>query len=68
MVAIFDMGMLSIILKERNIQRFTNVAFDRTVIIFYGICHFCFICYAVGSLQYSKSVWSKVGTPTVPYS
>ena len=34
MVAIFDMGMLSIILKERNIQRFANVAFDRTVMIF----------------------------------
>ena len=34
MVAIFDMGMLSIILKERTIQRFANVAFDRTVMIF----------------------------------
>ena len=26
---------------------------------------FFFICYVVGLLQYSKSVWSKVGTPTV---
>ena len=26
---------------------------------------FFFICYVVGLLQYSKCVWSKVGTPTV---
>jgi hypothetical protein len=26
---------------------------------------FFFICYAVGLLQHSKSVWSKVGTLTV---
>jgi hypothetical protein len=26
---------------------------------------FIFICHAVGLLQYSKSVWSKVGTLTV---
>ena len=26
---------------------------------------FFFICYAVGLLQYSKSVWTKVGTLTV---
>ena len=25
----------------------------------------CFICYAVGLLQYSKRVCSKIGTPTV---
>ena len=42
-----------------------NVTFDRMVMIFYRIRNFYFICYAVGLLQYSKSVWSKVGTPTV---
>jgi hypothetical protein len=29
-----------------------------------SLCSFSF-CYAVGLLQYSKSVWSKVGTLTV---
>ena len=38
---------------------------DRMVTIFYGVCNFCFICYAIGLLQYSKSVCSKVGTPIV---
>jgi hypothetical protein len=38
---------------------FANVVFDRMVMIFYGICNFCFICYALGLLQYSKSVWSN---------
>ena len=32
---------------------------------FYKICHFFFIWYVVGLLQYSKSAWSKVRTPTV---
>ena len=46
---------------------FTKVTFDRMVMIFFfnRICNFFFICYAVGLLQYSKSVWSKVGAPTV---
>jgi hypothetical protein len=30
--------------------------------IFYGIGNCCFICYAFGLLQYSKSVCSKIGT------
>ena len=38
---------------------FANVVFDRMVMIFYGICNFCFICYALGLLPYSKSVWSN---------
>ena len=32
---------------------------------FYRTCNVFFICYAVILLQYSKSVWSKVGTLTV---
>jgi hypothetical protein len=44
---------------------FAKVTFDRMVMIFYRICIFFFFCYVVGLLQYSKSVWSKVGTPTV---
>jgi len=35
---------------------FAKVTFDRMVMIFYRICAFFFICYAVGLLQYSKSV------------
>jgi len=34
---------------------FAKVTFERMVMIFVnGISHFCFICCAVGSLQYSK--------------
>jgi len=44
---------------------FVKVTCDRMVMIVYRICIFSFICYAVGLLQYSKSVWSKVGAPTV---
>jgi hypothetical protein len=44
---------------------FAKVTFDRMVMIFYKTCNVFFICYAVGLLQYSKSVWSKVGTLTV---
>ena len=35
---------------------------DRMVMICYGIGNCCFICYAFGLLQYSKSVCSKIGT------
>jgi hypothetical protein len=35
------------------------------VMIFYRNCNVFFICYAVILLQYSKSVWSKVGTLTI---
>jgi hypothetical protein len=45
---------------------FAKVTLDRMVmILFYRIYNFFFFCYAVGLLQYSKNVWSKVGTPTV---
>ena len=44
---------------------FAKVTFDRMVMISYRTCNVFFICYAVGLLQYSKSVWSKVGTLTV---
>jgi hypothetical protein len=44
---------------------FAKVTFDRMVMIFYRTCNVFFICYVVGLLQYSKSVWSKVGTLTV---
>ena len=61
------MGILCITSKERNKPvcaelPFGKITCDRFVMIFYGICNFCFISYAVGLLQYSKSVWSKVGT------
>jgi hypothetical protein len=39
--------------------------FDRMVMIFFWTCNIFFICYEVGLLQYSKSVWLKVGTLTV---
>ena len=35
---------------------FLKVTFYRRGMIFYGICYFDFICYAIGLLQYSKSV------------
>jgi hypothetical protein len=38
---------------------------SRMVMIFYRISNVFFICPADGLLQYSKSVWSKVGTLTV---
>ena len=44
---------------------FAKVTFDRMVMIFYKTGNVFFICYAVGLLQYSKSVCSKVGTLTV---
>ena len=44
---------------------FAKVTFDRMVMIFYRTCNVFFICHAVGLLQYSKSVWSKVRTLTV---
>ena len=44
---------------------FAKVTSDRMVMIVYITCNVFFICYAVGLLQYSKSVWSKVGTLTV---
>jgi membrane protein required for beta-lactamase induction len=44
---------------------FAKVTFYRMVMISYRTCNVFFICYAVGLLQYSKSVWSKVGTLTV---
>ena len=47
---------------------FAKVTFDRMVMIFYRTCNVFFICYAVGLLQYSKSVCSKVGTLTVKCS
>jgi hypothetical protein len=50
-----------------NIKRkkHKKVTFDRMVMLFYKTCNVFFICYAVGLLQYSKSVWSKVGTRTI---
>jgi len=43
---------------------FTKVTFDSIDMAFCGICDiFCFIYYAVGLLQYSKSARSKLGTP-----
>jgi hypothetical protein len=45
---------------------FAKVTFERMVmIVFYRTSNVFFICYAVALLQYSKSVWSKVGTLTV---
>jgi hypothetical protein len=41
---------------------FAKVISDRMVLIFLNVC---FIYYAVGLLQYSKSVWLKVGSPPV---
>ena len=35
---------------------FLKVTFYRRGMNFYGICYFDFICYAIGLLQYSKSV------------
>ena len=42
-----------------------KVTLDRMVMIFDKTCNVLLICHAVGLLQYSKSVWSKVGTLTV---
>ena len=70
-VKIFYMWMLCITLKERNTKRIVqNWHLSKSPSkewswFFYRISHFCFICCAVGSLQYSKCVWSKVGVPTV---
>jgi hypothetical protein len=67
-VKIFYMWMLCITLKEKNTKRFVQnwhspVSFDRMVMIFFHrTCNVFFICYAVILLQYSKSVWSKLGT------
>ena len=44
---------------------FAKVTFDKMVMIFYRTSNVFFICPAVGLLQYSKSVWSKVGTLTI---
>ena len=44
---------------------FAKITFDRMIMIFFRTCNVFFICYAVGLLQYSKSVWSKVRTLTV---
>ena len=58
-------------IKRKNYKKdfaeltLTNAIFNRMVMIFNGICNFCFNCYALVLLQYSKSVWSKVGTSTV---
>ena len=38
---------------------FAKVTFDRMVMIFYRTCNVFFICYAVGLLQHSKSVWYR---------
>ena len=54
------MGILCITLKEK-IQN----GLCRIGMLFFIICNFFFVYYSVGLLQYSKSVWSKVGTPTV---
>jgi hypothetical protein len=71
-VKIFYMGILCITLTERNTKRFVqhwhspaSPSTERSWFFFNKICNFFFICYAAGLLQYSKSVWSKVGTPTV---
>ena len=45
---------------------FTKATFDKNGHVFlYITCNDFFICYAVGLLQYSKSVWSKVEPLTV---
>jgi hypothetical protein len=55
------MGMLCITKEKKYKKDFaelpiTNVVFHRMVMIFYGICTFSFIYYALGLLQYSKIV------------
>ena len=61
---LFYMGMLCIT-KEKKYKKnfaefpFANVVFHRMVMIFYEICTFSFIYYALGLLQYSKIVWSN---------
>jgi hypothetical protein len=46
--------------RKKYITPCAELAFARMVMIFlYRICYFFFICYAVGLLQYSRSVWSK---------
>ena len=37
---------------------FAKVTFDRMVMIFYRTCNVFFICYAVGLLQYSNSLYA----------
>jgi hypothetical protein len=71
-VKIFYMWMLCITLKERNTKRFVqnwrspkSPPTEWSWFFFYRTCNVFYICYAVGLLQYSKSVWSKVGTLTV---
>jgi hypothetical protein len=70
-VKIFYMWMLCITLKERNTKRFvqnwhsSKSPSQNGHAFFYRTCNVFCICYAVGLLQYSKSVWSKVGTLTV---
>jgi hypothetical protein len=67
------MGILCRTLKERNTKRFVQNWHSpcplrqngHDLFFLYRICIFYFICYAVGLLQYSKSVWSQVGTPTI---
>jgi hypothetical protein len=59
---IFYMGIFCITLKEINTKRFAKHWHSPMLLWQNGHDFFFFICYAVGLLQYSKSVWSKVGT------
>jgi hypothetical protein len=67
-VKIFYMWMLFLTLKERNTKQFVqnwhSPKSPSTEWSWFFI-ELVLICYAVGLLQYSKSVWSKVGTLTV---
>jgi hypothetical protein len=59
------MWMFCITLKERNTKRFVQNWHSEWSWFCKELVIFSFICYAVGLLQYSKCVWSKVGTLTV---
>jgi hypothetical protein len=58
-------------IKRKNYKKdfadlpLAKVVVNWMVMIFNEICNFCFNCYALVLLQYSKSVWSEVETPTV---
>jgi len=71
-VKIVYMWMLCITLKKRNTKRFVqnwhspkSPSTEWSWFFIELVMLSFFICYAVGLLQYSKSVWSKVGTLTV---
>jgi hypothetical protein len=71
MVKIFYMWMLCINIKRKKYKTFcAELEFAKSPSTEWSwlcieLIIFFFICYAVGLLQYSKSVWSKAGTLTV---